>query len=178
MSFLLGNLIFHRLGNNIFLRELWAKHFPPEVTSSGTLFPLLSAQLVWVCAAWQLFCPNRPKSSESKVLHLNPWYHAGGPRQVWHVVNENGQKSTQMTWIYSYTWQGVSVPYCLPNSAPTVVKGSVLQNRNHFISSLLSSPSCPSPREPVHKALKIGCYSTIYSAVWALREKSHQTLFL
>lgn len=43
ISFLLGNLIFQRRGNNIFLRELPAKHFPQEETSFGAFSPPLSA---------------------------------------------------------------------------------------------------------------------------------------
>lgn len=45
ISLLLGNLIFHRRGNNIFLRELPATHFPQEETTQELSH--LSSLLSW-----------------------------------------------------------------------------------------------------------------------------------
>lgn len=61
ISLLLGNLIFHRAGNSIFLRELPATHFPQEETTQEPSH--LSCLLSWgECAAWEVFCLTRSRS--------------------------------------------------------------------------------------------------------------------
>lgn len=56
---------------------------------------------------------------------------------------------------FKHSREAVSFAYCLSNSAPTAMKGNMLQNRNHFISSLLSSSSCPSPMRASSYSSKI-----------------------
>lgn len=89
ISLLLGNPIFHRRGNNIFLRELPATHFPQEETTQEPSH--LSCLLSWgECVAWEVFCLTRSRS---------PGCNAGGPVPPEHIICGHGQSSTR-------SWKG------------------------------------------------------------------------
>lgn len=79
-------------------------------------------------------------------MFSNPWYNGVGPMLVYHIINRNGQSSTQIVVDFKHPLEGVSFAHCLPNSVPTAMKESMSQNRSQLISSLLSSPFCPFPK--------------------------------
>lgn len=54
ISFLLGNLIFHRLCNNIFLRRLPAKHFPQEDAQNLSTSAICLADVSVLCVGFVL----------------------------------------------------------------------------------------------------------------------------
>lgn len=145
IGFLLGNLIFHRPGNNIFLREP-----QPSISRRNTLAVFSVRVRVWY---GELFCLTGSRSPQSKDSGCNPWYKAVVcclAYNKWKWLERQPDDAGLRAHM-----EGVSL--CLsPKSCSHNTQGSVLLAEALFFPVLSHlHPACP-PRELVHVALKIG----------------------